>query len=137
MGDAFGVHRMDKTEIIDMASDFGEERRDVTTALPVLRKIPHRLHNPLRRGRLVAGVRDLARVEKVNHLPVSIKKERLVVERIDMAGTTLHKHKNDAFGPGRQRRKAGLKRIVDRTIRECGKCKAAEPAGSRLKELTA
>ena len=137
MGDTFGMHRVNETEIIDMLRDPRKKRRDVAPALPVLREFPERLHDPLRGGRFVTRVGNLPCVEKINFLSIAIKEQGLVIEGIDVARTTLHKNKNDPLRPRRKNWETRSEGITGESVRESGKGKSSEAAGGGLKKVTA
>ena len=138
MRHALGVQRMDETQIIHMPRHLGKEFAHPASAVPVLTKLPRRLHHALVRA-AIAGVRHRARIIERQLLPVVLFQAWLVIERVDLTRPALHEEEDDALGPRREMRCPRRQRIHPHRIRRrhARERQIAKPARQRLQRLPA
>ena len=91
--DAFADHRAHDAEIVDAASDFGEELANGRAALAAAGELPGRLHQGasafLVEGELALDGHGLA---------VVAREARLGVESVDVGDAAVHEQEDDALG---------------------------------------
>jgi hypothetical protein len=95
MGDTFGVHRVDETQIVNMLRDFREQGRDRATALTMAAEVPSWGHESLRTGLTHTRIRDLPGIVKFRRFSVSPDQFRFEIEAVNMAGAALHEEEDD------------------------------------------
>ena len=64
----------------------------------MLAEFPKRFHHALFGGFLLAAVGDIARVMKIEHLTVALKKSGFVIKGVDVRWPAHHEKKNNRFG---------------------------------------
>jgi len=87
-----GGHGVDECDIVDMLGDVGEQIADPFATLSVLLEIPARLDDPP-----LVFVSTAPEGFHGDDLVVTPLHRRLVIERIDVAWSTVHEQKDDAF----------------------------------------
>src|ERR1044071_7763070 len=105
------MHALNKTQIIYMSRNFGEELRDPPATLPVLLELPRRFKNLPRRHGARAGH------AKLNFLAIILIEEGLGIIGIYVTWPSLHEQKDHAFGPSRNNRRPCHHRIHGRSAR--------------------
>ena len=96
VGDAFRLHSMEKTEIIDVFADVWKKLRNRVSCFAVA------LVPPWRTVERHFFMKPRARIEKLHFLAAAFLQFRLQIERIDLAGPALHEKKNNPFGSRNQ-----------------------------------
>ena len=87
MGDSFGVHSVEKAEVVHVFGNFGEKSGDGLAALSSALKIPQWFHHGSP-GHLPKIVEAIA--ENVHLALMVFYQQRFVVEAIHVAGASLH-----------------------------------------------
>jgi hypothetical protein len=95
------MHAMKEAEIIDMLVDMGKEIRTPFADPSLRRELPRRSENPLGSGQGPC-IGQSARVAKIFRLAVMLGQQWFVIERIDLADSTLHEEKYHSLGSRRQ-----------------------------------
>src|SRR5207244_6459739 len=93
----FGIHRMQKSNVIDAGADVGEEVADPFAGLAILFELPFGTDN-------AAFVLVAASPKGFygNRLAIERIELRLVVKCFNVAGAAIHEKKDDALGFGRE-----------------------------------
>ena len=84
---------------VDVPGGMREQFRNPPPRVAMLAETPGGLHHPLGRAPL-PGVGDGARVIKWHLRAIAGGQQRLVVERVDLTGTSLHEQEDDSLRPG-------------------------------------
>ena len=85
------MQRFDKRQTIDMLGNVRKQIADPSSRLPVLLELPRTLQQIARLSKLDPRLGDRQR------LTVQPNQLRLIVKRIDMRWTTMHKYKDHAL----------------------------------------
>jgi hypothetical protein len=88
------VQRFDERQSIDMFSHIGKQIADPSPRLSILLEFPRALEQIACLGKLDPGFGNRER------LTMQASKLGLVIEGVDMRGTSVHKHKNHSLDSG-------------------------------------
>ena len=137
VGNSFGVHSVEKAEIVHVFGYFGEEGGDGLAALPSSLKVPQRFHHGSP-GHLPKIIEAIA--ENVHFALMVFYQPRFVVEAVYVAGTSLHEEKDHPFGAGRKVGRLGFQRVggcPKGVLTKPGQGKRTEAAGGSAKHFPA
>ena len=135
VGNSFGVHCVEKAEVVHVFGNFGEKSGDGLAALPSALKVPQRFHHGSL-GHLPKIVEAIA--ENVYLALMVFYQLGFVVEDVHVAGTSLHEEKDHSFGAGRKVGCLGFQRIggcSEGIPTKAGQGKRTEAAGGSAKHF--
>ena len=137
VSNSFGVHSVEKAELVHVFGYFGEKGGDGLAALPSPLKIPQWLHHGSL-GHLSKIVKSIA--ENIHLALMVFYQLRFVVEAVHVAGASLHEKKDHPFGAGRKVGGFGFQRIggcSEGVLTKAGQGERTESAGGSAKHFPA
>ena len=109
MRDTIRMHSIQEAQVVDVRGDVGKQFGNMLSTLAILLEFPRRLEDPVFDD--FFGLRQDTRVVKRVHLTIVPGKPTLVIERVDLAGTTLHEQEDHSLGTRCEMRLLFRKRV--------------------------